>query len=114
MPPVVHKLLIHGAAIAKEAILPIGLLSEEAMEARNKDIRRFREQHTRKSSRMATNEDLFRRLLLTSDPFISNIIGMQRKKMTPLSAEVRSILNVDDLLSDTDSDELSDDDFESL
>ncbi|XP_046404432.1 uncharacterized protein LOC124169763 [Ischnura elegans] len=70
MPPVVHKLLIHGAAIVKEAILPIGILSEEAMEARNKDIRRFREQHTRKSSRKAANEDLFRRLLLTSDPFI--------------------------------------------
>ena len=34
--------------------------------------------------------------------------------MTPLLAEVLSMLNVDDLLSDTDTDELSDDKFESL
>ena len=70
MPPIVHKLLIHGSAIAKEAALPIGQLSEEAMEVRNKDIGRFREHHTRKFSRIATNEDLFKRLLLNSDPMI--------------------------------------------
>lgn len=37
MPPTVHKLLDHGEVIVSIAILPFGLLSEEAQEARNKD-----------------------------------------------------------------------------
>lgn len=51
MPPTVHKVLLHGAAIIKSFIIPIGHLSEEAVEARNKDIRYYREHHTRKFSR---------------------------------------------------------------
>jgi len=37
----VHKLLIHGSAIVSAALPPIGLLSEEAQEARNKDIKKI-------------------------------------------------------------------------
>ncbi|KAJ8882122.1 hypothetical protein PR048_018610 [Dryococelus australis] len=33
MPPSVHKVLIHGRNVIKHAIVPIGLLSEEALEA---------------------------------------------------------------------------------
>ena len=33
MPPTDHKVLINGNRIAKEAILPLGQLTEEAMEA---------------------------------------------------------------------------------
>lgn len=51
MPASVHKLLIHGAIIASASILTIGLLSEEAQEARNKDYRDMREYHTRKCSK---------------------------------------------------------------
>lgn len=36
MTPTMHKILIHGAIIIKNALLPIGQLSEEAAEARNK------------------------------------------------------------------------------
>ena len=75
-----HKLLIHGADISKEAILPIEQLSEDALESRNKDIRKFRLHNTRKISREATNEDLFRSLLLTSDPLISSITFHNSKK----------------------------------
>ncbi|XP_046392286.1 uncharacterized protein LOC124160477 [Ischnura elegans] len=117
MPPVVHKLLIHGSAIAKEAALPIGHLSEEAMEARNKDIRRFGEHHSRKFSRIATNEDLFKRLLLTSDPMISSISQVQRRKLLQLPVEVKSLLILDELSdqSEDDSDEgLSDRDYECI
>lgn len=39
MPPCVHKILLHGASIGKSFILPIGQMSEEAQEARNKDIK---------------------------------------------------------------------------
>jgi hypothetical protein len=42
MPAAVHKVLTHGSAIVSAALLPIGQLSEEAQEARNKDIKKFR------------------------------------------------------------------------
>lgn len=39
----VHRVLIHGSDVISAALLPIGMLSEEALEARNKDFRRYRE-----------------------------------------------------------------------
>lgn len=72
MSSTVHKLLIHGADIvANNDIVPIGILSEEASEARNKDFRRLREHHSRKKSRQASNEDILNMLVLSSDPLLS-------------------------------------------
>jgi hypothetical protein len=51
MPTSVHIVLIHGAEIIERAPLPIGQLSEDAQETRNKDIRRYRENSSRKCSR---------------------------------------------------------------
>jgi len=65
MLPTVHKILVHGSSVAKFALLPIGQLSEEALEARNKYLRNFLLNHTRKFSRTITNRDLFQRLLHT-------------------------------------------------
>lgn len=73
MPSSVHKLLIHGADIIEAAVLPIGMFSEEALEARNKDFRRYREFYTIKFSRLQTMTDLFNSLLVSSDPFISSL-----------------------------------------
>lgn len=42
MPQSIHKILIHGPRLIKEAVLPIGILSEEAQEARNKDYKNIR------------------------------------------------------------------------
>ena len=67
----VHKILLHGAQIIESFIIPIGLLSEEAQEARNKDFRRFREFNTRKCSRFATNVDLTHKLLISSDAYLA-------------------------------------------
>lgn len=43
LPPSVHKIFIHGAAIiaetSKDSDLPIGIFSEEAQEAQNKHLR---------------------------------------------------------------------------
>lgn len=39
MPTTVHKILIHGAEIVQYFLVPIGQMSEEAQEARNKDIK---------------------------------------------------------------------------
>lgn len=78
MSSTVHKLLIHGAdIIANNNIVPIGKLSEEASEARNKDFRRFREHNSRKMSRQASNADILNMLILSSDPLISS----QRPKL---------------------------------
>jgi len=59
MPPSVHKILIHGPSIVASFALPIGQLSEEAQESRNKDIKIYGEHFTRKSSGIETNRDLF-------------------------------------------------------
>ena len=100
MPPTVHKVLIHGADIAKESILPLGQLSEEAIEARNQDIRKFRERFSRKTSRVATNQDLFKKLLLISDPLISSYTSVLPKKSAGLPREVKYLL----LKSETEKD----------
>lgn len=49
----------------------MGQLLEEAQEARHKDCRRFRGNHSRKSSRENTMTDLIHMLLITSDPAIT-------------------------------------------
>jgi hypothetical protein len=73
MPASVHKVLMHGSAIVSAALLPIDQVWEEAQEARNKDIKKFREHYTRKLSRELANLDLMRRPMLTSDPVISSL-----------------------------------------
>ena len=79
-----HKLLIHGIDIISNMLVPIGQLSEEALEARHKEIRYLREHHTRKNSRINTNKDLFQVLLINSDPHVSkyraNHIKLKKKK----------------------------------
>jgi len=39
MPPTAHKLLMHGGDIIRSFQLPMGMLSEDAQEGRNKDFR---------------------------------------------------------------------------
>lgn len=83
MTPTLHKILIHGSTIIKHALLPIGQLSEEAAEARNKHFRSYRLHYTRKFSREICNKDVLNRLLLTSDPFLS----CGRKRQTLRSSQ---------------------------
>lgn len=73
MPPSIHKILLHGAKVMQHFLLPIGQYSEEVAKARNKDFRHFREFHTRKYSRLVTNQDLIHKLLVSSDPYITSI-----------------------------------------
>ncbi|XP_060516945.1 uncharacterized protein LOC132696240 [Cylas formicarius] len=73
MPPSVHKILVHGADIIRNFVVPIGKLSEEASEARHKEFRNVREFHARKTNRRVTNEDILHNLLLWSDPYISHL-----------------------------------------
>lgn len=95
MPPSVHKMLRHWSSIAASFILPISQLNEEAQEARNKDIKHFRENHTRKTSRKNINSDIFHRLLLSSDPLIIRIRNVKTKNRKLLQS-ARDILINDD------------------
>ena len=54
-------------------------MSEEAAEALHKVVRRFRQHHTRKDSRLLTMTDLFRRLLVMSDPVVSSLRQLERR-----------------------------------
>lgn len=98
MPSSVHKILLHGAGIINHySLIPIGLLSEEAQESRNKDVKHYRKFNTRKCSRIHTNTDLLRKLLISSDPYISHfrfkakntkyIIDEAAKKMLIITEE---------------------------
>lgn len=92
MPVTVHKILVHSADIIECTQLPIGQLSEEAQEARNKDCRRFREFHTQKKSRTSTNKDLLRMLLITSDPIVNSYREVPRKSSGSIPIEVIKLL----------------------
>ena len=51
MPTSMHLVLINGHQIMDNFILPIGLLSEEAQEAKHEIFKRFRDRFSRKISR---------------------------------------------------------------
>ena len=107
MPTSVHKILLHGATVIANAILPIGELSEEAQEAKNKDLRRYREHHTRKISALKINEDLFHRLILSSDPQLSSFArSKQKQKITDV--DVLQLINI----GEEDKNDSDEDDFE--
>jgi len=91
MPASVHKVRIHGSAIVSAAFLPIGQVSEEAHEARNKNIKKIREHYTRKLPRESTNLELMRRLVLTSDPVISSLRELPKKSRGSLPSAVLAL-----------------------
>lgn len=51
MPTSLHEILLHAHKVMDILDLPIGMYSEEAQEARNKEVKKFRESHSRKTSR---------------------------------------------------------------
>lgn len=97
LPASVHKILIHGAEIIKNFVIPIGQLSEEAQESLNKVIRYTREHHSRKISRIATNRDVFHRLLEYSDPYISSKRSLSRKPEVELLPDAQALLEYDEI-----------------
>lgn len=92
MPSSLHKPLMHGYKIIKSQIVPIGQLSEEAQEAKNKDFKRWRENNTRKTSRVDTNTDLIHYLLVSADLYISSLRKEFPKSQKPLLPEATALL----------------------
>ncbi|CAG9772082.1 unnamed protein product [Ceutorhynchus assimilis] len=82
--PTVHKILYHGHKyLEKFPSIPLGALSEEPQEARNKDFKKFRTDFSRKISRKANLQDVFNRLMLTSDPLFFYIYQtFQKSKLS--------------------------------
>jgi hypothetical protein len=92
MPVTVHKILVHGADISSYFDIGIGKLSEEAQEARNKDVRRYKQDHCRRSNRIAADEDLMHNLLISSDPKINKFRNEKLKKNKKMFHEVKLLL----------------------
>lgn len=104
MPVSVHILLVHGGVILSSSVLPIGMMSEEAQEARNKDNKMYRRKHARKTSRVDNMSDVFHRLMVTGDIVISSI-SLKAPQTKPLPKEVKEMLkNIPAIEEDTDSD----------
>ena len=102
MTPTIHKVLAHGKEIIENSILPLGELTEEAQEARNKDVKHFRLFNTRKCSKIAQNMDLMEYLLISSDPVIYSIrtrwlpkITLEIEKEDSEAKEVKNLLTFD-------------------
>ena len=93
MPTSMHKIFIHRSQIIGSSLLPIGQMSEEAQESCNKFIKKFRLDFSRKCIRTKTMEDVFCRLLVTSDPLISSLRKVPAKKMRSLSPEAIELFN---------------------
>jgi len=72
------------------------MLREEASEARNKDYKNFRSRHSRKHNRKITLEDLFYRVMDSSDPIVSSLslqLRLQQHKIhVMLPEEARKLL----------------------
>jgi hypothetical protein len=101
MPPTIHKVLEHGKDLIDHCPLPIGLTSEEASEANNKNLRKIRFHHARNSSMKNTMTDIFHRLTDTSDPIIVNFSTASRpasaRARKPLSDEIKALLESPEL-----------------
>lgn len=97
MPTSVHRVLLHGSVIIASFCVPIGLLSEEAQEARNKDIKRFRLNFALKTSRLDNLTDILNRLLVSSDPIISSFRKIPPKSSKSLFPEAINLLKTPDI-----------------
>lgn len=94
--PTLHKILVHSQEIIEYQSLPLGELSEEAQESKNKDYKRYRYQNTCKISRTRQNEDLYNMLAASSDPLISSLrhVRTQKDMKALYSPEMLSLLHI--------------------
>lgn len=98
MTPTLHKILMHSSVVVDHVLLPLGQLSEEAVEARNKHLRLYRQNFSRKFSRQACNTDVLNRLLINSDPLITGLRKIRRKTSEPFMSETMQMLLPEDVL----------------
>ena len=78
-----YKVFKHSKVILDQRILPIGITSEEALEANNKNFRKFRMNYARKNSWKYGMHDVFFKLLDINDPVIQDTSITKRKSSDP-------------------------------
>ena len=108
----VHKLLIHSSDIIASLPLPVGQLSEDVLEASQKDYKNMRLFHSRKTSRVDTNTDIIHWMLINSDPLITSKRQKPTKSRKVFNEDVLSMITVPEFLknicTESDSDDESD------
>lgn len=78
-----------------------GQFSEDTQESRNKDYKKIRLHHARECSRSTTNEDVFRTLPYTPDPYISSIRKTyirHHKSVKEFDEDIVDLLKVNELI----------------
>ena len=109
MSATVHKLLIHGADIIKSLPLPVGQLSEDVIESAHKEYKTLRQYHSRKTSRINTNTDIFNWMLMSSDPIVTNTRKKPKKNETKFNEVVLGMLRLPSFCTGDDDDDDDDD-----
>ena len=93
-----HKVLEHAKDCVITLPMSLGKMAEEGGESQNKNLRKDREDHSRKTSRVHTITDMILRRLVYSDPVISKKYMKSRprkaKRIEDLSIEVQQLLLV--------------------
>ncbi|KAG5887587.1 hypothetical protein JTB14_025746 [Gonioctena quinquepunctata] len=72
--------------------IPFYQLDNYLRKPRNKDIRKFRGEFSRKCNRVKTNQDIFYRLLISSDPIITSHRSLPKRKREIIPADVLNML----------------------
>lgn len=70
-PTSVHKILYHGNLILGEFIVPIGMVSEAAQIARNKDTTSFSSRNAKNEGREQVMTEIIKQLMVLGDPMVS-------------------------------------------
>ena len=96
MPVTVHKILIHGALVIENFLIPIGQLSEDVQESRHKEFRQFRLDNSRKVSRTKANTDILHNLLISSDPLVTSLMPNKSNKLKTISQDIIFLLEQSD------------------
>ena len=100
---------IHGSTVIKHALLPVGQLSEDTAEARNKHFRLSRQNYARNfSTREACNREVINILLLTPDPILAEIRPTSRNKYKTISDKAAEMLLSAELILRVDNEPPSD------
>lgn len=93
VPPSVHKLLLHAADIMEELPLPIEDYGEEALEGNNKVFRKVRLMFSRMTDRKHTNEDVLKRLLVNTDPYVAQFRTHADKDNIEKTSDAKEMLS---------------------
>lgn len=98
MTPTLHKVLVHGAEIINASPFPLGVLTEESAESRNKFMKHDRKYHARLSNRVDNLTDIFHNALQLSDPYFSckHHSTQKSKRKRSLPQEVIDLLDLDE------------------